>query len=377
MQRIGLDAAAQRVLDCAPWPLFLCAAEAVGAAVPQPQFMSLKPLFSSPSSSAAPLRELLVADIGGSHIRIARHLGGSRCELLQQTATPAKDWSAFCEAMHAAVAPHAGPRSGLSIAIAGVVSPASGEVQASNLPALRGHALAQELSARLGLPVQAHNDADCAALAEARLGVGAGHEVVFGAVLGTGVGGGLVVRGQLVRGAGGLCGEWGHGPILRETTLLNGQGQPVTLARWACGCGQSGCLDTVGGARGLERLHLALNGGAPRNSLQLLIDWQGGEPAACATVAAWIDLISGPLALVVNLTGASVVPVCGGLSRCAALITALDAAVRQQILRRSDEDSLTADQALLRPSVLNDQAGLIGAALAFEPEAMQAKEAQP
>lgn len=343
--------------------------------------MSLKPFSSFPSAassdaavaptstSATPPSELLVADIGGSHIRIARHLGGSHCEPLHQRATPAQDWSAFCDALHAAVAPHAGSHSALSIAIAGVVSPASGEVQASNLPALRGHALARELTARLGLPVQAHNDADCAALAEARVGVGAGHEVVFGAVLGTGVGGGLVVRGQLVRGAGGLCGEWGHGPILRETTLLNGHGQPVQLPRWACGCGQIGCLDTVGGARGLERLHLALNAGTPRNSHQLLIDWQAGEPAASATVVAWIELLSGPLALVLNVTGASVVPVCGGLSRCAALIAALDAAVRRQILRRDAEDL-----PLLRPSVLNDQAGLIGAALAFEPETSHPEE---
>lgn len=350
--------------------------------------MSLKPLFSSlpsaaasssgavaaaaaaaaapTSTQAAPPRELLVADIGGSHMRIARHLGGSHCRLLQQTATPAQDWPAFCEALHGAVAPHAGPHSALSIAIAGVVSPLSGEVQAANLPALRGHALARELTARLGLPVQVHNDADCAALAEARVGLGLGHEVVFGAVLGTGVGGGLVVRGQLVRGACGLCGEWGHGPVLRESTFLNGRGEAVMLPRWACGCGQSGCLDTVGGARGLERLHLALNGGAPRNSRQLLNEWQAGEPAASASVAAWIELLSGPLALVLHVTGASVVPVCGGLSRCTPLIGALDAAVRRQVLRREAED-----RPLLQASVLNDQAGLIGAAFAFEPETRQ------
>ncbi len=104
MRRFGLDAAAQRVLDCAPGPLFLCAAEAAGTAVQQPRSMSLKPFSSFPSAassdaavaptstSATPPSELLVADIGGSHIRIARHLGGSHCELLQQTATPAQGW---------------------------------------------------------------------------------------------------------------------------------------------------------------------------------------------------------------------------------------------------------------------------------------------
>jgi N-acetylglucosamine kinase len=113
----------------------------------------------------------------------------------------------------------------------------------------------------------------------------------------------------------------------------------------------------VGGARGLERLHAFLHQTA-QTSHQILQAWLAGEPLAGATVCAYIELISGPLALVVNVSGASVVPVCGGLGRCRELVTALDIAVRQQILR-------ACDHALLVPSMLNDQAGLIGAAYAF------------
>ena len=307
-------------------------------------------------------KTLLVADIGGSHIRLGRSRRGDRsgdaCELLTTVPTPAHDWTQFCDSVVASVRAFAEDASALSISIAGVVAPETGEVHASNLPCLRGKPLAAELEALLGLPVIVTNDADCAALAEARAGAGVGHGVVFCAILGTGVGGGLVVDGRLVRGAGGLTGEWGHAPIVNEAVVDTGDGRQVRVPRFRCGCGLSGCADTIGGARGLERLHTFLHR-QEHNSHQILSDWAAGEPLAVATVNAYLELLSGPLALAVNLTGASVVPVCGGLGRNAALIAALDVAVRQQILRRSD-------QPLVVPSLLNDQAGLIGAAHAFD-----------
>ena len=302
---------------------------------------------------------LLVADIGGSQIRLGRQLhGDDACELLATVPTPAHDWAQFCAALDAMVRPFKQDGAALSISITGVVSPETGEVAAANLPCLAGRTLAAELAALLGLPVVVTNDADCAALAEARVGAGVGHGVVFCAVLGTGVGGGLVVDGCLVRGAGGLTGEWGHAPIVNEAMVETGDGRRVRIPRFRCGCGLSGCADTVGGARGIERLHAFLHQ-REQNSHEILDAWAAGEPLAAATVAAYIELISGPLALAVNLTGASVVPVCGGLGRNAALIAALDAAVRAQILRRSEH-------ALVVPSRLKDQAGLIGAAYAFD-----------
>lgn len=302
-------------------------------------------------------RDVIVADIGGSHIRLGRHRQGADCEALATLPTPADDWGRFCAALGEALRPLASPASALSISIAGVVSPETGHVTAANIPCLGSRPVARELQAVLGMPVIVTNDADCAALAEARVGAGVGHGVVFCAVLGTGVGGGLVVNGQLVSGAGGLTGEWGHGPIVNEALVRAGDGREVRIPRWRCGCGQAGCADMVGGARGLERLHAFLHGGE-QTSHQILDAWRAGEPFAAATVRAYLDLISGPLALVVNVTGASVVPVCGGLGRCTELVTALDEAVRKQILRGSD-------RALVVPSQLNDQAGLIGAAYAF------------
>ncbi|MGM9484293.1 ROK family protein [Roseateles sp. NT4] len=308
-----------------------------------------RPPFSEP-------REMLVADVGGTRIRLARYLHGHECELLADVPTPANDWEQFCAVFRDAVPPAATGSAALSISIAGVVSP-TGQVTAANIPCLTSRSLADELAALLGMPVVVTNDADCAALAEARAGAGAGHAIVFCAVLGTGVGGGLVVDGQLVRGAGGLTGEWGHGPVVNEALVETGDGRSVRVPRLRCGCGLTGCIDTVGGARGLERLHGFLHG-LEQSSVQILQAWAAADPFATATVRAYIDLVSGPLALVVNVTGASVVPVCGGLGRSREFVSALDQAVRQQILRDSDA-------ALVVPSTLNDQAGLIGAAYAF------------
>lgn len=132
----------------------------------------------------------------------------------------------------------------LAIAIAGVVDPDTGRITAANLPAVNRRALAADLGAALGRPVWIGNDADCFVLTEALLGVGRGHRSVFGIILGSGVGGGIVLDGRLLTGAGGIAGEWGHAPVLDQRPLGR------DLPHLPCGCGQSGCVDTYGSARG-------------------------------------------------------------------------------------------------------------------------------
>jgi N-acetylglucosamine kinase len=165
---------------------------------------------------------------------------------------------------------------------------------------------------------------------------------VFGVILGSGVGGGLVIDGRLVTGAGGFAGEWGHGPVIRGEFAF------------PCGCGQTGCIDTVGGARGLERLWRAL-GGEALGSVEILARWQSGDALAGKVVDLWEELVAGPLAMVLNVTGAGIVPVGGGLSSVPALITRLDHAVRARVLRRSPAPLVVQAQCAVEP-------GLIGAA---------------
>ncbi len=296
---------------------------------------------------ASPRR--LCADIGGSFIKFAAvdEAGALRDE--RRVATATGDWPAFAASLAelCGAAPASVP---LCLSIAGVADPESGIATVANIPCVSGRRLGTELSAALGRPVRVANDADCFVLAEAQRGAAQGARIVFGIILGSGVGGGLVVDGRIVEGAGGVSGEWGHGPVMGRRLVGTRALEP-----FACGCGQAGCLDAVGSARGLERLDAFLNG-APRTSLAIVDAWNEGERGAGEAVELYLDLVSGPLAMVVNLTGASAVPVAGGLSNSERLVAALDAAVRARILRR------TAEPLVVR-SVLGADAGLIGASL--------------
>lgn len=278
---------------------------------------------------------ILAFDIGGSRIKAAR--GGV---VLGEVATPLQDAQAFVAALHGFLR---GDEHGIAISIAGVVDPDTGRIKVANIPCMDGRTLALELQAALGLPVVVLNDADCFALAEISAGAARGHRNVFALILGSGVGGGLVIDGRLVQGEGGYAGEWGHGPVIRD---------PV----FACGCGQKGCLETVGSARGIERLHHHLTG-QTIGSVEVIRRWRSGESSPAVNL--WIDLVSGQLAMVLNVVGASIVPVGGGLSNDRALIAALDRAVRARILRK-------VDRPLVVVATTGADAGLIGAAAAGE-----------
>ncbi|MCU0903594.1 MAG: ROK family protein [Tabrizicola sp.] len=283
---------------------------------------------------------ILALDIGGSRIKAA--VWDGHLVPVGEVATPSEDAAGFV----AAVAGFAQGQTlrGIAVSVAGVVDPVSGVGKVANIPAIDGLALRQMLQAELGLPVLVLNDADSFALAEAMQGAGRGQRTVFGVILGSGVGGGLVIGGRAVTGAGGYAGEWGHGPVIRGTFALQ------------CGCGQVGCIDTVGGARGLERLHRKRTAEL-LGSEAIIAGWMAGEAEAGETMALWRDLVAGPLAMVVNVVGADVVPVGGGLSRAPGLVRYLDEAVRVRLLRRTTGP-------LLVPAECGADAGLLGAAMA-------------
>ncbi|AWD23482.1 ROK family protein [Fuscovulum blasticum] len=287
---------------------------------------------------------ILSFDIGGSRIR-AGLWDGQAMERLGEAETPAGDLDAFVRVIGGFVGPRR-PR-GLALSVPGVVDPETGAGKVANIPCIDGLPLGPALTERLALPVLVLNDADCFALAEARLGAARGHRNVFGIILGTGVGGGLAIDGRLVTGAGGYAGEWGHGPVIHAPHAL------------PCGCGQVGCLDTIGGARGMERLHHARSGGEALHTRDIVARWRAGEPGATATLELWRDLVAGPLAMVVNTVGATLVPAGGGLSNDHALIGWLDQAVRDRVLRRPPGP-------LVVPATCGPDAGILGAAQAGE-----------
>lgn len=289
-------------------------------------------------------------DIGGSAIKGAMAYAPEDIRPLPKVPTPLHDFDAFAGAIEKIAADGgADPTSLISISIAGVVDADSGRITCANIPCIHNRPLVKDLSEKLGRPVLVANDADCFALSEAVVGAGRGHRVVFGIILGTGVGGGLVINGKIHEGAGGFAGEWGHGPI-SATWAGN---PPIAIPRYACGCGQVGCVDAVGAARGMERLHAHIHG-VDLPSTEIIAAWNRGDPAAERTIDCYIDIVSGPLAMTLNVVGASVVPVGGGLANAVPLIERLDRAVRDRILWKTGKP-------LVIPGELKIEPGLIGA----------------
>lgn len=296
------------------------------------------------------------ADIGGSFIKFGVSRASGEVEECGKVPTPVSSWDDFVAAMQNFITQFGGdlPASApLAISTAGLVSPQTGELLATNIPAFTGRSLAKDLSAALNRPVTAANDADCFALAEAHAGNAQNHAVVVAIILGTGVGGGVVINGHLVRGHGGVTGEWGHGAITRTEVMIDGE--TYAVPRLKCGCGQTGCLDMLGAARGLERLHKHFHQ-QDKTSLEIVSSWQAGNAACGLTVNAWLQIVSEPLALLVNILGPSRIVAGGGLASATALIAALDQAVRKGVLHNYAET-------LLVPGKFLTAGGLVGASV--------------
>jgi len=202
---------------------------------------------------------VFVADIGGSFIKFGHSHFPAHLKEVKRVPTPTQDWAEFIAALRDLLQKHdhesahkPQQKIPLALSIAAMIDPANGKAFSANIPCLNGHVLEKELEKELGRPVFAANDADCLGLAEAVEGAGQGHNIVFCTIFGTGVGGALIIKEELVQGCGGITGEWGHGAIANNIVTLPGEGE-VTIPLVRCGCGQIGCLDTIGTARGLER----------------------------------------------------------------------------------------------------------------------------
>ena len=296
---------------------------------------------------------ILCADIGGSFIDFAVVKSGGKLEHRVAVPTPVDDLEAFVAALVTLCLRW--PGIPLHIAIAGVENPETGIVHAANIPCLRRASLRELLKKKANRPVLIANDADCFALAEARFGVAQGHNNVFGIILGTGIGGGHVLNGEIVNGLGGITGEWGHSPVVLAPPFMKCEpDHSDVVPLFECGCGQSGCLDTIAGARALERLHLWA-GGESTDSRGILAAWERGEKQAERTLSVYLSYVSASLAHVINITGSTILPVGGGLGNSRSLIIALDRAVRNKILYPTTKP-------LLVQATLGTEAGLLGAA---------------
>ena len=182
-----------------------------------------------------------------------------------------------------------------------------GRALCANLPGVTGHHVACDMAARIGRRVAMLNDTRAFALSEAVGGAGEGHRVVFGAILGTGAAGGLVIDGRIEDGHRGLAGEYGHLPL--PAALQQRYGLPLLR----CGCGLPACLEAYVAGEGLIRL--ARHFGADvADSRALAAAWRGGDAAALATREAFLDLLGAAFANIVKLCDPDVIVLGGGLS---------------------------------------------------------------
>jgi fructokinase len=229
----------------------------------------------------------------------------------------------------------------LGIGTPGSLSPQTGLLRNSNTVSLNGLPLATRLAEALGRPCVIENDANCFALAEALHGAGRGHALVFGVIVGTGCGGGIVWNGAIHRGRNALGGEWGHARI--------------DPAGPACYCGGRGCVETFISGSGLARRHLAATGRG-LSAEAIFAAAHAGEPAATDLVERFHDDFGRALANVVNTLDPDVIVLGGGLSNLDSLY---DRGVRA-IAHHVFGDTFTTP--VVRHA-LGDSAGVIGAAL--------------
>ncbi|MGE0715799.1 MAG: ROK family protein [Alphaproteobacteria bacterium] len=251
-------------------------------------------------------------DLGGTKIEAIALDAAGRQRSRQRIATPAGDYEGTVRAVAAIVAAveaAAGARAGtalVGIGMPGAISPATGLVKNANSTCLNGRPFNRDMAAALGRPLRTANDADCLAASEAADGAGAGASTVFAAILGTGVGAGIVAHGRLVRGPNAIAGEWGHNPLPWP--------QDEERPGPACYCGRRGCIETFVSGPGLERDFRAADP-RPLDGPAIVAAAEAGDAAAADAMARYADRLARALATVVNLLDPHVIVLGGGLSR--------------------------------------------------------------
>jgi predicted NBD/HSP70 family sugar kinase len=250
-------------------------------------------------------------DLGGTKIELAAIDAGGDVRLRRRVATPSGDYGAIVEAVGAlvdAAESELGTRARVGVATPGALSLATGRVKNANSTCLNGRALRQDLERRLGREVRMANDANCFALSEAVDGAARGAGVVFGVILGTGVGGGIVVDRRVLDGANAIAGEWGHNAL----PLPTAEDLPLP----ACYCGRSGCVETYLSGPGLAADHARVTGAmlAPQ---EIVTRGEAGDAACTATLARYEARLARALATVINIVDPDVIVLGGGLSNVA------------------------------------------------------------
>jgi fructokinase len=265
-------------------------------------------------------------------MRIGIDLGGTKTEaialddagatlLRRRVPTPAGDYARTLSAVADLVATaekELGQQGTVGVAAPGSISTRTGLIKNSNSTILNGKPLDRDLSTRLGRPVRLENDANCFALSEAVDGAGAHADLVFGVILGTGVGGGLVIEKKLIVGHNRIAGEWGHNPL--PWPHDNERPGP------ACYCGKHGCIETFLSGAALSRDYGSRTG-EDLTAEEIALAANSGDVPARECLMLYQERLARGLATIINVLDPDMIVLGGGLSNIAEVFAGLSALV--------------------------------------------------
>jgi predicted NBD/HSP70 family sugar kinase len=293
-------------------------------------------------------------DLGGTKIELAALDAAGGIRLRRRVATPLGDYDGTAGAIAGLVGEaerELGERASVGIAMPGALSLVDGRVKNANSTWLNGRALREDLERRLARPVRLANDANCFALSEAVDGAAREAHVVFGVILGTGVGGGLVVGRRVVTGANAIAGEWGHNAL----PLPEPDDHPLPL----CYCGRRGCVETFLSGPGLaaDHAHVA---GERLAAEDIVARARAGDVACEATLGRYEARLARALAVVINIVDPEAIVLGGGLSNVERLYTRVPQLWGAHVF----SDAVATK---LLPPAHGDSSGVRGAAWLWQP----------
>jgi fructokinase len=296
---------------------------------------------------SAPIR--IGVDLGGTKIEAAALADNGQVLQRERIPTPRNDYQATLEAIKgliSALETRLGVRASVGVGTPGALSPFSGRLRNANSVWLNNRSLATDIERHLERPVRIANDADCFALSEATDGNAASARSVFGVIIGTGTGGGIVVNGQLLSGPNAIAGEWGHNPLPWP--------QDAERPGPSCYCGKRGCIETwISGpalAADLQRLT-----GRQLDAKAIATAAEHGDVEAEAALQRHEDRLARALAAVINLLDPEIIVLGGGLSNLARLYQGLPSRIRPYVFG----DGLAT---VIVPPRFGDSSGVRGAA---------------
>jgi fructokinase len=297
---------------------------------------------------AHPIR--IGVDFGGTKLEVIALAADGRELFRKRTATPAGDYTGQIAAVAALVAEleqAVGAGGTIGVGIPGAISPATGLIKNANSTWLNGKPFVRDVERSLKRPVRLANDADCFTLSEATDGAGANGNTVFGVIIGTGTGGGIVVNRRLCSGPNAIAGEWGHNMLP----------WPQNTDEWpgpACYCGRTGCIETFLSGPGLERDYHTASGHALK-TLEICARAAGGDAIAEGALARYEHRLARGLASIINVLDPAVIVLGGGMSNLPGLSRAVMALLPNYVFSDSVATPVV-------PNAHGDSSGVRGAA---------------